>query len=90
MISNLKKVMEYNDEELNDLPYNLAKQYDKRTYCQYYISLLKTKHNFIFSFFNNDDYNSKIIKIDLFFVVFTSNYWVNVLFYNDETMITFI
>jgi len=85
-IDQLKKAMEFNNEELNELPYNLAKQYDKRTYCQYYASLLKTKHSFIFSFINNDDYNSKVIKIDLFFNVFTLNYLVNALFYNDDTM----
>ena len=36
--------------------------------------------------FNNNDYNSKIIKIDLFFIGFTIDYIVNALFYNDDTM----
>ena len=57
--------MEYNEDGINILPYELALQYDKRSYCKYYISLLRTKHNFIFSFCYNKDYNSKIIKIDL-------------------------
>ena len=78
--------MEYNDDEMNTLPYELALQYDKRTYWQYYISLLRTKHNFIFSFCYNKDYNSKIIKIDLFFIGFSIYYTVNALFYNDDTM----
>ena len=68
------------------MPYNLALIKDKRTYCQYYISLLKTKHNLIFALFNNDDYNSRIIKIDLFFIGFVIGYVVNALFYNDDTM----
>ena len=59
----LKRIMDYTDDEINELPYNLALQFDKRTYCQYYISLIKTKHNLIFSFFYDKDYNSKIIKI---------------------------
>ena len=58
----------------------------KRIYCQYYISLIKTKHNLIISFFYDKDYNSRIIKIDLFFIVFTTYYTVNALFYNDDTM----
>ena len=62
--------MDYTDEEKNEFPYNLALQYDKRTYCQYYISLIKTKHNFINTFLYNKDYNTKIIKIDSFFVNF--------------------
>ena len=60
-----KKIMECTDEEKNKLPYKLALQYDKRTFCQYYISLLRTKHSFFFSFCGAKDYNSKIIKIDI-------------------------
>ena len=68
------------------MPFNLAIQYDKRVFCQYYISLIKTKHSLIFAFCNNNDYNSKIIKIDLFFIGFTIDYIVNALFFNDDTM----
>ena len=85
-IEKVKSIMKYIDEEINTLSYNLALQYDKRTYSEYYISLLKTKHNIIFTLFNNNDYNSKIIKIDLFLVGFTTYYTVNALFYNDDTM----
>ena len=77
--------MNYIDEEINELPYDLAIQYDKRTYCNYYISLLKTKHSLIFALFNND-YNSTIIKIDLFFIGFAIDYIVNALFFDDDTM----
>ena len=80
------KIMKYNEEELNNLPYHLALKRDQRTYCQYYISLLKTKHDLFFSFFNNRDYNSKIIKIDIFFISFTICYTVNALFFDDSTM----
>ena len=51
------------DEEINGFTYNLAIEYDKRTYCQYYSSLLKTQHSLICALFNNTDYNSRIIKI---------------------------
>ena len=61
-------------------------KFDKRTYCQYYVSLLKTQHNLLCALFNNNDYNSGIIKIDLFFIGFTIEYTVNALFYNDDTM----
>ena len=78
--------MEYNDVELNNLSYNLALKYDKRTYMQYLISLLKTKHILFFSFFYKSDYNSKIVKKNLFFIGFILSYAVNALFFNDETM----
>ena len=69
--------MKFNDEEKNNLEYNLALKYDKRTYFEYYLSLIKTKHLFIFSFFNNTDYNSKIIKIGLFLFNFALFYIIN-------------
>ena len=78
--------MKYNTDEMNDLSYDLALNYDKRSYCQFYISLLRVKHNLIYSFYNYDDYNSRIIKIDLFFIGLTMDYVVNALFFNDETM----
>ena len=81
-----ENITKYIDEEINGLPYNLAIQYDKRTYFQYYISLLKTQHNLICSLCNNNDYNSGIIKIDLFFIGFTIEYAINALFFNDDTM----
>jgi len=58
-------MINYNIDELNELSYNHAIIYDKRTFCQYYRDLLKTKHNLIFSFCYGDDYNTRIIKIDL-------------------------
>ena len=81
----IKNIIKYTDEEINLLPYHLAIQFDKRTYCNYYISLLKTKHNLIFALSKND-YNSRIVKIDLFFIGFTIEYIVNAFFYNDDTM----
>ena len=38
------------DSELNDLDYKIAIKIDKRTYFQYYLSLIRTKHLLFFSF----------------------------------------
>ena len=81
-----KNKVNYNDYELNSFPYKMALQYDKRTYFQYYISQLKKKHLIIFSFFPANDYNSKIIKICIFFFSFSFYIFVNTLFYNDASM----
>ena len=86
MLEKTEKIMEYNYEEINDLSYKEAKERDKRTYCLYYLSLLKTNHDIMFTFCLNTDYNSKIIKIDLFLISFTLFFSVNVLFFNDDTM----
>ena len=84
--SNFKNIISYNDAELNNLEYVFALRYDKRNYCEYYFSLLKTKHAILFTFFNNTDYNLKIIKIDLFIFNFALSYMINGLFFNDDTM----
>ena len=76
----------YNDYEINSLRYKLALYIDKRTYSQYFFSLLRQKHLFIFTFCTKNDYNSRIIKIYLFFFVFSLYFSVNSLFFNDSTM----
>ena len=86
IIKKSKEIMEFNDEELNNLKYDLALKFDKRKYCEYYFSLLKTKHVLIFSFFYGTDYNVRIIKMDLFFISFVIYYTINALFFNDNTM----
>ena len=58
--------MKYNDYEINTISFQEASQNDKRTYLQYYASLIKIKHILIFSFNTNSDYNSYIIKICYF------------------------
>ena len=78
--------MTYDDQELNNLEYDLALKYDQRTCIQYYLSLLKTKHILFFSFFYKSDYNSIIIKIDILFIGFIIYYTVNALFFSDKTM----
>ena len=86
IIQKTLQIMAYNDEELNQLSYKLALKNDNRTYCEYYNSLIKTKHNLIFSFCYNNDYNSRIIKIDLFFINFVIEFTLNALFFDDDTM----
>ena len=50
------------DYELNWLSYEEAQKYDKRTKCDYYGSLIRTKQLFIFTFCSFNDYNSGVIK----------------------------
>ena len=85
--SDNKKNLEFNNNELNSLSYEEALIYDNRTYFQYYISLLKENHLFIFSFcVSNQEYNSPIIKMFLFFFYFGAHFATNTLFFNDDTM----
>ena len=81
-----KESERYNSVELNSLIYEEALKFDKRSYTQYYISLLLTKHILIFTFFQLNDYNSQIIKIYIFFFTFTINFTTSAMFYSDNTM----
>jgi hypothetical protein len=76
----------YNDYELNSFSYEKALKKDKRTFFQYYKSLIKTKHPIIFSFFPINDYNPKLIKIALFLILFSNIYIINALFFNESTI----
>ena len=87
IINQFKKVLERNDLEINSLPYEEALINDKRTFIQYYLSLLRANHLLIFAFYKNDeDYNSRIIKIFLFFFFFSVHLTVNALFFTDKTI----
>ena len=72
------------DYELNNISYKKAKDNDKRTFFQYYISLLKANHILIFTFCSNKDYNSFIIKNCLFFFSIALYLVINALFFNDS------
>ena len=63
---NIKK---YNNRELNSLNYKEALIYDKRSYFQYYGTLLLQKHLILFTFCP-DDYNLYSIKILLGFTIY--------------------
>ena len=81
-----KTAMNYNDYELNSLDYKEALKIDKRTYLQYYLSLLRMKHILIFTFYTSNDYNSIIIKICLLLFSFSLYITVNSLFFTDSTI----
>ena len=80
------KYFNLNDQELNSLMYEEALLFDKRTYFQYYWSLLKRKQLILFTFYPNNDYNLFSIKICLFLISFSLYITINGFFFNDDTM----
>ena len=76
----------YNDYEINNLKYSEALEIDKRSFFESYFSLIKTKHIIFFTFFIENDYNSKEIKICLFLFWLSLNYATNALFFYDSTL----
>ena len=85
-IKNSKKIIKNNfiDFELNTLCYKEALIYDKRSLCEYYISLIKSKHPILFGLCPFKDYNSIIIKSCILFLSFSIFYSMNFLFFDDE------
>ena len=84
----IKAIIDINDYELNSLNYKDAIKLDKRSYLQYYWSLIKAKQLLIFTFYNTKDYNSYIIKIELFLFSFALYLTVNALFFTENKIHT--
>ena len=76
----------YTDTELEDLDYDLAIIYDKRTFFQYYWSVLKQNQLIIFTFLPMDDFNLIYAKIALFITSFGLFITINGFFFSDDTM----
>ena len=82
----IDKEIKFYDSEMNLFDYKDALKNDKRSYIEYYLSLIKTEHPLISIFFPNSDYNSISIKICLFSFSFALEFFTNSLFFTDDTM----
>ena len=85
-VKNKEKIKNYSEYELDDLEYQEAIIYDKRTFLNYYICLIKREHLLIFTFFYCKDFNLISIKISLFVFSICLDMTTNILFFNDESM----
>jgi hypothetical protein len=75
-----------NDFELNNLIYEKAIIYDKRKYCEYYCSVLKNGHIFLFIFLPSNDYNLISLKASMFLLFSSLYFTINGFFFNDKSM----
>ena len=76
----------FTETELDDLEYELAIIYDKRTFFQFYWSVLKQNQLIIFTFLPMNDFNLMYVKIALFIISFGLFITVNGFFFSDDTM----
>ena len=60
--------------------------YDKRSNCEYYGSLIKSKQLIMFTFCSFNDYNSGVVKKFMFFLSFALHYTVNALFFDESNL----
>ena len=73
-----------NDKEMNDLNFEEAYKLDKRSFCQYYLYLIKKSNSILFIFYKN--YDSRGMKIIIFIRNFCLNICVNQLFFTESTI----
>ena len=82
--SDKNRINNMDDYEINLLNYKEAKKYDKRSYCQYYVSLLKTKYILTISFSSSFDYFLKYVYRCLLINSFILFYLINMLFFTES------
>ena len=68
------------------MDYSEAILIDKRSFCAYYKSLLKTKHPLIFGFCPINDYNTLPIRSCIIFLSFGIYYITNFIFFDEDTI----
>ena len=74
------------DFELNNLEYEDALMFDKRSFIQMFWSVLKREHILLFTFFFHNDYNLYYAKNARFIFLLATDMAMNVFFFSDETM----
>ena len=82
----IKIIKKYSDFELDDLEYSEAIVYDKRSFINLYIYIVKKEHLIIFTFCYCKDFNLISIKLSLFIFSFCLDITTNILFFDDESM----
>ena len=81
-----KKPKNLDNFELNNLEFVEACEYDKRSFCATYWSVLMREHLALFTFFACEDYNLFYIKIERFLILFCIDMTMNGLFFVHESM----
>ena len=72
--------------EFNNLEYEQACEYDRRSFCRTYISVLMREELVLFTFFSWHDYNLFYIKIARFLVLMCTSFTMTALFFFHKTM----
>ena len=80
------QIYDYENDELNELPFKKARKYDKRGFCKYYWNILMFSHIILNVFFRHNDYNLFTVKLGLLFMTFPINLTFNIFFYTNKNI----
>ena len=78
--------MKYSEFELDDLEYLEAIKYDKRTFFEFFLCLVKREHIIVVTFIFCSDLNLLTVKLSLFVFSISLDFATNVLFFTDDSM----
>ena len=76
----------FDDFELNELPYEKAVDYDHRSFFYFYWQLLRREHLIFFTFFSWGDNNILAIKLSKCVFAMALDFAINVVFFVDDSM----
>ena len=85
-IDKKKQLYEFESDELNELSFEDFIEYDKRSFCRYYVNILFYSHIILSVFFRFGDYNLFTVKLGLFFMTFPINLTMNIFFFTNESI----
>ena len=71
---------------INELSFEDFIEYDKRSFCRYYVNILFYSHIILSVFFRFGDYNLFTVKLGLFFMTFPINLTMNIFFFTNESI----
>ena len=79
-------ILKSTDNELNKMYFREAILYDKRSFFNYFCSLMRTKNLLFFAFIIRNDFNARTIKICFLFLIFGINLTINLLFIDESSL----
>ena len=82
--SETSQIYEYENDELNELPFHKALKYDKRNFFLYYCNILIVSHIILNVIFRQSDYNLFVVKLGLLLMTFPINLTFNIFFFTNE------
>ena len=83
---NEKIELKYDNFELNNMEYEEALQYDKRSMIRSYWSIINREHLILLTFFSKNDFNLSYVKFARFIFLISTSMALNVFLFSDETM----
>ena len=81
-----EKENDYDNFELNNMNYDEASEWDRRTCLRTYWSILLREHYVLLTFCSRNDFNLFYVKIEKFFIIVCTEMTMNGMFFVHESM----